>query len=228
MCLGLCATRGTGSQRTLRWRKTDSNLRFPIIRCRFQDGRPVSHDGLMVSRPGTRSSNPVPSSGESVSLPQPVSKGRQPRLSARVCAAGLETGSAETHGVFRYRANRRQYLCRTIFQYRSAAGGLLALPIGWHRARAEHSAGIRTFPLVAMAAFHAPKLAVRDTHLDRLTHPGLSDGSAEADTATARAVALRSVPSANPTGRISRGVRHICVKQIMNADRELRLCSGSL
>jgi len=152
MCLGLCATRGTGSQRTLRWRKTDSNLRFPIIRCRFQDGRPVSHDGLMVSRPGTRSSNPVPSSGESVSLPQPVSKGRQPRLSARVCAAGLETGSAETHGVFRYRANRRQYLCRTIFQYRSAAGGLLALPIGWHRARAEHSAGIRTFPLVAMAA----------------------------------------------------------------------------
>jgi transposase-like protein len=37
------------------------------IRCRFQDGRPVSHDGLTVSRPGTRSSNPVPSSEESVS-----------------------------------------------------------------------------------------------------------------------------------------------------------------
>ena len=35
------------------------------IRCRFQDGRPVSHDGLTVSRPGTRSSNPVPSSDES-------------------------------------------------------------------------------------------------------------------------------------------------------------------
>ena len=29
---------------------------------------------------------------------------------------------------------------------------LLALPIGWHRARAEHRAGIRTFPLVAMAS----------------------------------------------------------------------------
>ena len=27
----------------------------------------------------------------------------------------------------------------------------LALPIGWNRARAERGAGIRTFPLVAMA-----------------------------------------------------------------------------
>ena len=29
---------------------------------------------------------------------------------------------------------------------------LLALPIGWNRARAEQSAGLRTFPLVAMAS----------------------------------------------------------------------------
>jgi putative Mg2+ transporter-C (MgtC) family protein len=29
---------------------------------------------------------------------------------------------------------------------------ILALPIGWNRARAERSAGIRTFPLVAMAS----------------------------------------------------------------------------
>jgi putative Mg2+ transporter-C (MgtC) family protein len=29
---------------------------------------------------------------------------------------------------------------------------ILALPIGWHRAREEHGAGLRTFPLVAMAA----------------------------------------------------------------------------
>src|ERR1700758_3161820 len=29
---------------------------------------------------------------------------------------------------------------------------VLALPIGWHRARAEQSAGIRTFPLVAIAS----------------------------------------------------------------------------
>src|SRR5262249_15419481 len=29
---------------------------------------------------------------------------------------------------------------------------LLALPIGWHRAREEQSAGLRTFPLVAIAS----------------------------------------------------------------------------
>jgi putative Mg2+ transporter-C (MgtC) family protein len=29
---------------------------------------------------------------------------------------------------------------------------VLALPIGWHRAREEHSAGLRTFPLVAIAS----------------------------------------------------------------------------
>jgi putative Mg2+ transporter-C (MgtC) family protein len=33
-----------------------------------------------------------------------------------------------------------------------AAAYLLALPIGWNRERAERSAGIRTFPLVAMAS----------------------------------------------------------------------------
>lgn len=29
---------------------------------------------------------------------------------------------------------------------------VLALPIGWHRAREEQSAGLRTFPLIAMAS----------------------------------------------------------------------------
>jgi putative Mg2+ transporter-C (MgtC) family protein len=29
---------------------------------------------------------------------------------------------------------------------------VLALPIGWHRAREEHGAGLRTFPLVAIAS----------------------------------------------------------------------------
>jgi hypothetical protein len=68
---------------------------------------------------------------ESVSLQQTVRlspasafEGREPRLSARVCEAGLAAGSAETRRVFRYRANRRQYLCRAIFQYRSAADGV--------------------------------------------------------------------------------------------------------
>src|SRR6266478_2890246 len=68
---------------------------------------------------------------ESISLqrrvrlyPASAFEGREPRLSARVCAAGLATGSAETRRVFRYRASRRQYLCRAIFQYRGAADGV--------------------------------------------------------------------------------------------------------
>jgi hypothetical protein len=67
---------------------------------------------------------------ESVSLqrrvclsPGAAFEGREPRLSARLCAAGLATGSAETRRVFQDRANRRQYLCRAMFQYRSAADG---------------------------------------------------------------------------------------------------------
>ena len=51
-------------------------------------------------------------------------EGREPRLSARLRAAGLATGSAETRRVLLDRANRRQYLCRAIFQYRSAADGV--------------------------------------------------------------------------------------------------------
>ena len=65
---------------------------------------------------------------ESISLQQTVRlspasafERREPRLPARVCAAGLAAGSAETRMVFRCRANRRQYLCRAIFQYRGAA-----------------------------------------------------------------------------------------------------------
>ncbi len=33
-----------------------------------------------------------------------------------------------------------------------AAAYLLALPIGWNREKGERSAGIRTFPLVALAS----------------------------------------------------------------------------
>src|SRR5437660_11340535 len=36
---------------------------------------------------------------------------------------GLATGSAETRRLFQDSADRRQYLCRAIFQYRSAADG---------------------------------------------------------------------------------------------------------
>jgi hypothetical protein len=37
-----------------------------------------------------------------------------------VCAAGLAAWSAETRGRREQLANRRQYLCRAIFQYRDA------------------------------------------------------------------------------------------------------------
>jgi hypothetical protein len=51
-------------------------------------------------------------------------EGREPRLTARLCAAGLATGSAERRMMFEDSAYRRQYLCRAIFQYRSAADGV--------------------------------------------------------------------------------------------------------
>jgi putative Mg2+ transporter-C (MgtC) family protein len=37
---------------------------------------------------------------------------------------------------------------------------VLALPIGWHRAREERSAGMRTFPLVAMASCGVVQTAI--------------------------------------------------------------------
>jgi len=68
---------------------------------------------------------------ESISLqrrvrlsPGAAFEGREPRLTARLCGAGLATGSAETRRVVQDRANRRPYLCRAIFQYRSAADGV--------------------------------------------------------------------------------------------------------
>src|SRR5580704_6404202 len=56
----------TGSQQTLRWREMDSNFRFlnrsgPV----FETAAPSPMTGLTVSRPGTGSSNPSPSSEES-------------------------------------------------------------------------------------------------------------------------------------------------------------------
>src|SRR5580704_953901 len=55
-----------GSLLTPCWRELDSNLRFPNRSASvFPDSSPVSHGGLTVSRPGTGSSNPSPSTGES-------------------------------------------------------------------------------------------------------------------------------------------------------------------
>ena len=56
--------------------------------------------------------------------PVPLSKAEKPGLSARLWAVGLVLGSPETRRVLRDRINRRQYLCRAIFQYRSAADGV--------------------------------------------------------------------------------------------------------
>jgi hypothetical protein len=77
-----------------------------------------------VEKGGTEGSNPSPSSGESRLSPASAFEGREPWPSAWVCPAGLATRSAETRRLFRYCANRRQYLCRAIFQYRSAAEGV--------------------------------------------------------------------------------------------------------
>src|SRR3984957_8448741 len=59
---------------------------------------------------------------DSLSLSRSRFRRSRTRLSARVWAAGLATGSAETRRGFRYRVNPGQYLCRAIFQYRGAAG----------------------------------------------------------------------------------------------------------
>jgi hypothetical protein len=74
---------------------------------------------------------------DSLSLSRSRFRRSRTRLSARVWAAGLATGSAETRRVFRYRVNRRQYLCRAIFQYRSAADVVARLPRRSQRSRAE-------------------------------------------------------------------------------------------
>src|SRR6202011_201449 len=48
---------------------------------------------------------------DSLSLSRSSFRRSRTRLSARVWAAGLATGSAETRRGFRYRVNRRPYLC---------------------------------------------------------------------------------------------------------------------
>src|ERR1700736_3300544 len=72
---------------------------------------------------GTGSSNPVPSSRQSVSLPQSFSKVENPAFRAGLgCWLGDRVGRDAR--VFRYRTDWRQYLCRAEFQYRSAADGV--------------------------------------------------------------------------------------------------------
>ena len=83
-------------------------------------------------RNGAVSKSVVPLYGdrgfESVFLQQRVSlsaasafEGREPRLSARVCAAGLATRSAETRRAFQFAPTCGNISVGAIFQYRSAA-----------------------------------------------------------------------------------------------------------
>jgi len=125
---------------TLRWRKPDSNhrsrcrhpafswLRFEV-RAEFSVGWESSGGGMsrssnldLVTRFRRFESRFLQ---RRVCLsPESAVVGQEPRLSARVCAAGLASGSAETRVACRSRANRPQYLCRAIFQYRNAADGV--------------------------------------------------------------------------------------------------------
>ncbi len=89
--------------------------------CHFRDPVRFATKEITLSGTGDRGFEST-SLQQTVRLsPASVFEGREPRLSARVCAAGLATGSAETRKVYRFRANRRQYLCRVLFHYRSAA-----------------------------------------------------------------------------------------------------------
>jgi len=92
----------------------------PVRRSR-PDLQPVPHVDFSHGGPRVRIHLPPPRVSPS---PASTFVGRERRLSARVCVAGLATGSAETRRVYRYSANRRKYLCRAMFQYRSAADGV--------------------------------------------------------------------------------------------------------
>jgi len=99
--------------------RRSGSLRHSMERCRT--GQRGGIDKPLPSYGGPRVRIPPPSQ-QRVSLSTASAfEGREPRLSARVCAAGLATRSAETRRAFQFRANLRQYLCRAIFQYRSAA-----------------------------------------------------------------------------------------------------------
>ena len=109
----------------IRRRRRVRNTRFPAVRYRLT-GAGLSPAGSRQLRLTHRNRK-----FESTSLqrrvclsPGAAFEDREPRLSARLCAAGLATGSAETRRVLQDRANRRQYLCRATFQYRSAADGV--------------------------------------------------------------------------------------------------------
>ena len=54
---------------------------------------------------------------------------------------------------------------------------VLALPIGWHRAREEQSAGLRTFPLVAMASCGLVQTAISVFEVDAAVNANIMQAS---------------------------------------------------
>ena len=57
-----------------------------------------------------------------------------------------------------------------------AVAYILALPIGWNREREERSAGLRTFPLVAMAACGFVMIAIEVLGPDSPQHSRIMEG----------------------------------------------------
>ena len=57
-----------------------------------------------------------------------------------------------------------------------AVAYVLALPIGWNREREERSAGLRTFPLVAMAACGFVMIAIEVLGADSQQHSRILEG----------------------------------------------------
>ena len=117
-------TDGSGSQSTLRWSERDSNHRSLPRKRRFLSRKANcgtergSEKGCFVC--GTDGSNPSPSSGQSVSLPL---RFRRPRTWAFRAAVGGWVGAwvaRDAQGASRSH-QPAAYLCRAIFQYRSAA-----------------------------------------------------------------------------------------------------------
>jgi hypothetical protein len=74
------------SSQTRRWREMDSNCRYPEDKLPLQDGLcrsmtvPIPERDSPLSRRGTDSSNPSPSSGESANF-RSLSAGRYPSSS---------------------------------------------------------------------------------------------------------------------------------------------------
>jgi hypothetical protein len=87
----------------------------------------IASPKLSPSLRGTGSSNPSPSSRQSVSLPLPLSNVENPAFRAGL-GSWLDDGIGRDAPGFPLRANRRQCLCRAIFQYRSTAGAVSAMP----------------------------------------------------------------------------------------------------